>query len=186
MKYLNLTSDYVRISLGFAALTFCLGLLLWSPSAITPNVSPDKAPQFEWPVVVANEAELNTTPCYTARLDPTVPGGTARRTALGPSLMVENAVFMAQLETFLIDRLTGEAWQRNRKCIEGSFVVNFSVKADGGLGRTMMLHHERKGGKYIGTEIFKILEELDREEVRWHDGTLGEGEIILPIRFRIG
>jgi len=132
----------------------------------------EASPQFEWPVVVHDEAELNTSPCYTARLDPAVPGGTARRTALGQSLVVENAAFMAQLETFLVNRLTGEAWKRNRKCIEGSFVVNFSV--------------ERGGGAYVGTDIFMILQDLDREGIRWHDGTLGKGEIILPVRFRIG
>jgi hypothetical protein len=143
-------------------------------------------PRFEWPTVVLDESELDATPCYTAHLDPSVPGGTARRTALGSSLMVENAAFMQELEAFLIDRLTNEAWQRNRRCIEGSFVVNFSVEADGSLGNTMMLHHQLGGGSSIGINIFGILKDLERDGVRWHDGTLGQGEIILPVRFRIG
>ena len=50
----------------------------------------------------------------------------------------------------------------------------------------MMLHLERGGGAYVGTDSFSILVVLDREGFRWHDGTLGEGEIILPVRFRIG
>lgn len=186
MKYFNLTSPYVHVSVGFATLTLCLGLLFWGQPNSRSEMVAEASPQFEWPVVVHDEAELNTSPCYTARLDPAVPGGTARRTALGQSLVVENAAFMAQLETFLVNRLTGEAWKRNRKCIEGSFVVNFSVLADGSLGNTMMLHHERGGGAYVGTDIFMILQDLDREGIRWHDGTLGKGEIILPVRFRIG
>ncbi len=172
--------------MGFAALTLCLGILFFhQPGSFVKRVvqGPDRS---AWPIVLLERGSAGETPCYSVSLDPTVPGGNARRTALGRSLVVENAVFMKQLERYLLDRLTDETWRRNNTCIEGSFVVNFSVKADGSLSSTKMLHHQFGGGRRIGIDIFDILDRLDRDGIRWHDGTLGKGEIILPIRFRIG
>jgi len=182
MKYiLGLTSRYARQGICFAILMLFAAPYFNPTEHIAFDVNAETYAAF--PEIDLTEGKA---PCYTVTIDPTVDGGNARRNALGPSLAAENAEFFTRLESYLIQKFTDETWSRTNNCFEGSFVVNFSVEPDGSLGNTQMLHHQRKGGTRVGTSVFEILEELDRAGHRWHDGTLGKGEIVLPIRFRIG
>jgi len=137
------------------------------------------------PVDYVPAPDLTKEPCYSVLIDPTVEGyDETHPNVFGPDVMSGTEDFLTELETLLIEEFTKTSWDGS--CFQGSFVVSFNVTAEGGLGHTIIVHHLVDGGKQAMPGVYQMLRDMHNSGFRWHDGTKGEGEIRIPVRFRIG
>ena len=128
-------------------------------------------------------------PCFTVQIDPTVDGADSdyRTDLFGDGqLLISSDKFAESLKQRMADDFSAETWARDDNCFDGSFVVSFAVTAEGRLGDDMLVHHLRGKSNSAGISVLDVLRSLDREGVRWHDGTKGAGEVRIPVKFKLG
>lgn len=128
-------------------------------------------------------------PCFTVWIDETIPGA-AKDAVSGrfgnSDLTIGTEAFTEGLKKRMADDFSAEAWARDRNCFDGSFVVSFTVTEEGRLGDSALVHHLRGQSNSAGISVLDVLRSLDREGVRWHDGTQGAGEVRIPVKFKLG
>ncbi len=215
MKPFNFSSPYSRIGFFLAAAVCAGALLLKGDKTpevdvyVLDNTSP--AERLPWKLVeppaidfedfdpgaadipnfrdhAANalfgEAKV---PCFEVKIDPSVPGADIdyRTDMFSGSSLVTSEAFAEALKLKMSEAFKDEVWARDAKCFAGSFVVSFSVTESGYLGSTMLVHHLRGQSFDAGHGVLDVLRSLDREGIRWHDGTKGAGEVRIPISFKL-
>jgi hypothetical protein len=74
---------------------------------------------------------------------------------------------------------------RDNKCFNGSFVVSFDVDAEGRIGENMLVHHLTGSSNAAGIAVLDVLRGMDLEGHRWHDGTAGQVEVRVPVKFKL-
>jgi len=127
------------------------------------------------------------TPCFRVEIDPNVAGHDQdyRLDMFGGTHIETTDLFRSGLEDALAESFKDEAWARDRKCFNGSFVVSFDVDGSGRLGSNMLVHHLKGSSGTAGLAVLDVLRSMDVDGHRWHDGSLAGGEVRVPVSFRL-
>jgi hypothetical protein len=127
------------------------------------------------------------TPCFRVEIDPKVAGHDQdyRLDMFGGTHIETTDLFRSGLEDALAESFKDEAWARDRKCFNGSFVVSFDVDGTGRLGSNMLVHHLRGSSSTAGLAVLDVLRGMDIDGHQWHDGSLAGGEVRVPVSFRL-
>lgn len=127
------------------------------------------------------------TPCFRVEIDPNVAGHDQdyRLDMFGGTHIETTDLFRSGLEDALAESFKEEAWARDRKCFNGSFVVSFDVDDSGSLGSHMLVHHLKGSSGTAGLAVLDVLRSMDVDGHRWHDGSISGGEVRVPVSFRL-
>ena len=126
------------------------------------------------------------TPCFKVEIDESVSGNNFQADMFsGDSYLSTSEMFRSGLETAMAESFTEEVWARDNKCFNGSFVVSFDVDSEGRIGENMLVHHVKGSSNAAGSAVLDVLRSMDLSGHRWHDGTAGEVEVRVPVKFRL-
>jgi hypothetical protein len=126
------------------------------------------------------------TPCFKVEIDESVSGTDFQPDLFsGESYLSTSELFRSGLETAMAESFTEEVWARDSKCFNGSFVVSFDVDAEGRIGKNMLVHHVKGSSNAAGIAVLDVLRSMDLDGHRWHDGSAGNVEVRVPVKFRL-
>jgi hypothetical protein len=126
------------------------------------------------------------TPCFKVEIDESVSGNDFQADMFsGESYLSTSEMFRSGLETAMSASFTEEVWARDSKCFNGSFVVSFDVDAEGRIGKNMLVHHVKGSSNAAGIAVLDVLRSMDLDGHRWHDGSAGDVEVRVPVKFKL-
>lgn len=126
------------------------------------------------------------TPCFKVEIDEGVSGNNFQADMFsGESYLSTSEMFRSGLETAMAESFTEEVWARDSKCFNGSFVVSFDVDDEGRIGKNMLVHHVKGSSNAAGIAVLDVLRSMDLDGHRWHDGTAGNVEVRVPVKFKL-
>ena len=126
------------------------------------------------------------TPCFKVEIDESVSGTDFQADMFsGESYLSTSEMFRSGLEVAMAESFTEEVWARDSKCFNGSFVVSFDVDNEGRIGKNMLVHHVKGSSNAAGIAVLDVLRSMDLDGHRWHDGTAGEVEVRVPVKFKL-
>lgn len=126
------------------------------------------------------------TPCFKVEIDESVSGNDFQADMFsGENYLSTSELFRSGLEVAMAESFTEEVWARDSKCFNGSFVVSFDVDAEGRIGKNMLVHHVKGSSNAAGIAVLDVLRSMDLDGHRWHDGTAGEVEVRVPVKFKL-
>ncbi|MFK8163116.1 MAG: hypothetical protein AB8H12_11690 [Lewinella sp.] len=126
------------------------------------------------------------TPCFKVEIDESVSGTDFQPDMFrGESYLSTSELFRSGLETAMAESFTEEVWARDSKCFNGSFVISFDVDEEGRIGKNMLVHHVKGSSNAAGIAVLDVLRSMDLDGHRWHDGSAGEVEVRVPVKFKL-